>query len=288
MEGTLRRLLPNMFREKPRDAYNTQPDQRQLFGWYQYLKNQGSQLPRFSDAGYRVYSQVDEDGILIYIFSLIGFSNKLLVDAAFGAPQGANTTNLICNWGFSGLLIEGDKKKCDHARAFFSAHPDTLIMPPVTEHDWVTAENINAILDRNDIRGEIDLFSLDIDGNEYHVWKALTIVSPRVIIVEARTFWGSGRSVTIPYNPGFNRFDIHPDFYGASIAALVKLGHEKGYRLVACNRFGYNIFFVRNDIGKESLPEISIDECFSFTSPELKQKREAILKEVAGYKWIEV
>ena len=77
--------------------------QRQLFIQYQQLVKQGLELPCFRDAAFRVYSQADEDGILLYIFALIGFTNKLLVDMAFRNPYGANTTNLICNWGFNPL-----------------------------------------------------------------------------------------------------------------------------------------------------------------------------------------
>ncbi|MCJ7636553.1 MAG: hypothetical protein MUO21_03605, partial [Nitrososphaeraceae archaeon] len=71
------------------------------------MKKRKLPLPNFQDTGFRVYSQNDEDGLLLYIFSLIGFTNKICLDIAFASPYGANTTNLICNWGFTGLLIEG-------------------------------------------------------------------------------------------------------------------------------------------------------------------------------------
>lgn len=78
-----------------------------LYFHYQYLKQAGMPLPRFRDTGFRVYSQNDEDGLLLYIFPLIGITDRRCVDIAFGSPFGANTTNLICNWGFTGLLVEG-------------------------------------------------------------------------------------------------------------------------------------------------------------------------------------
>lgn len=269
-------------------AYNNQVSQRQLFLYYQMLKNSKQKLPRFQDSGFRVFSQTDEDGVLLYIFSLIGFTNKMLVDIAFGVPFGANTTNLIANWGFTGLLIEGDKRQAEVSRRFFAAHPDTCIFPPQVKCSWVTAENINNILQDNNISGEIDLFSLDVDGFDYWLWKSLSIIKPRVVIVEAATYWGKEKSVTVPYNPKNDLFKIHPDYMGASIPAFVKLGRTKGYRLVASNRFGYNIIFVRDDIGGDMLPEISIDECFYFSPLGLKQKRESRLKNVINYRWVEV
>lgn len=269
-------------------AHNQQIVQRQISMNYQMLRNNKEKLPRFQDVGFRVYSQVDEDGLLLYIFSLIGFSNKILVDIACGVPYGANSTNLICNLGFTGLLVEGNADSVEAAKQFYAFHPDSCIFPPKQECLWVTAENINSIITDNGISGEIDLFSLDVDGVDYWLWENLSVVRPRVVIAEAATYWGNEKSVTIPYNPKFDRFNIHPDYMGASIPAFIKLGRKKGYRLVACNRYGYNIIFVRDDIGSDVLPEISVDECFYFLSAELKQKREERLKSIINYEWVEV
>lgn len=267
---------------------NQQVSQRQLFMFYQTLRNDKRELPRFQDVGFRIFSQTDEDGILMYIFSLIGFTNKMLVDIACGAPYGANTTNLICNWGFTGLLVEGNMANIEATKQFYATHPDTCLCMPKTECLWVTAENINDILRNSGVTGEIDLFSLDVDGVDYWLWKNLTAITPRVVIMEAATYWGKEKSVTVPYSGQFNRFDVHPDYMGASIPAFVKLSREKGYRLVASNRFGYNIVFVRDDICVDVLPEISIEECFHFLPPDLARKREERLRGVMNYEWAEV
>jgi len=123
------------------DIFNNQAIQRQLFLYYQILKNGSHSLPRFNDTGFRVYSQNDEDGLLLYIFSLIGFTNKTCVDMAFGSPYGASTTNLLCNWGFHGLLVEG-KSEPTH---FFKTHRDTWVFPPTVVNAWITAENVNEL-----------------------------------------------------------------------------------------------------------------------------------------------
>lgn len=268
--------------------HNSQVAQKHLFATYQNFAKQKDELPDLRDTGFRVYSQTDEDGIILYIFSLIGFTNKLLVDIAFATPYGANTTNLICNWGFSGLLVEGNQNNIDLSNSFFSSHPDTCIFPPKAICRWVSADNINELLENNDISGDIDLFSLDIDGIDYWLWKKMTVVRPRVVIIEAQTFWGPEKSVTVPYNSEFIRTNIHPDYFGASIQAFVKLGREKGYRLVGCNRFGFNIIFVRNDIGKDVLPEIATKECFRRLPPGLAIKRQKRLDNVKNFEWIEV
>lgn len=264
---------------------NSQINQRQLFLHYQFLSNAKLPLPRFSDTGFRVFSQNDEDGLLIYIFSLIGFTNKLLLDVAFASPMGSNCTNLLCNWGFYGLLLEANPSGIASSRNFFSSYPDTTIFPPKIEHAWVTAENINQIIWDNNISGEIDLFSLDIDGIDYWLWKSLTVVQPRVIIVEASAFIDREYSITVPYQPDFDRHKIHEDYFGASIPAFIKLAKEKGYRLVACNRFGFNLFFVRNDLGNAVLPEITVDDCYYFEPQPLKQRRAERFAAIRNLPW---
>jgi len=266
------------------DIYNTQIQQRQLFFYFQNLKHTKSQLPDFSNTGFRVFSQGDEDGKILFIFSVIGFSNKICVDMAFASPYGANTTNLILNWGFHGLLVEGNDLSA--AQTFFNSHKDTCVYPPTTVRSWITVENVNDICRINGFTGEIDLFSLDMDGVDYHIWKSLNVIQPRVVVIEYQDILGPDAELTVPYKPDFNRFDIHPDFFSASLSAFVKLGKEKGYRLVGTNHLGYNAFFVKNGIGEDVLPEISVSSCFSH--PKVKSGMEKRYPLVKDLPWIEV
>jgi len=273
-----------------RDIPNTQIQQRQLQFHYQTILAQYLPLPKLSDAGFRVFSHTDEDGILHYIFSLIGTTNKICLDVAFASPYGANTTNLIINNGWNGILICGSESEVASVKQFFASHPDTVDYPPKVYHQWVTTENINATVEKglNDLHLQektIDLFSLDIDGVDYWIWKALDIVEPRVVVVEYHNVLGE-KSVTVPYKPDFNRFDIHPDYMGASLPAFVKQGKEKGYRLVGCNRYGYNAFFIKNGIGEDLLPEVSIRDCLSH--PQARDAQKNRLPAVLGYEWTEV
>lgn len=264
----------------------SQVSQTQLFLHYQLLRSLKLPLPKFEDTGFRVYSQNDEDGLLLYLFSLIGTTNKVCVDVGFGSPYGANATNLICNWGWTGLLIEGNESAVKQSKQFFESHNDTWIYPPRVINAWVAAENINALIQENGISGEVDLFCLDLDGVDYWIWKSLYVIQPRVVVVEYMNIWDSDQSVTVPYRPDFNRFDTHPDYFGASLAAFVKLGREKGYRLVGCNRYGFNAFFVRSGIGEDVFPEVPPERCLEH--PQAKHGNKTRLPQVIGYDWIEV
>ena len=160
------------------------------------------------------------------------------------------------------------------------------MFPPRLVHAWIETENVNELISSHGFEGEIDLLSLDMDGVDYWIWKAIDCIHPRVVVLEYQDIWGPEKSVTVPYRRDFDRFDTHPDHCGASLAAFVKLGLKKGYRLVGCNRYGFNAFFIRCGIGEDIFPEISPDRCFQH--PKVEHGRKTRLPEVADYEWVEV
>src|SRR5690606_6410431 len=133
-------------------------------------------LPAIGDTGFKVYSQFNEDGILLYIFSLIGFSNRKVVEICAGHGEECNTANLIINHACHGLLFDGDGANIEHAQKFFARNQSTWLLPPICKQAWITKDNINSLLDDNGFTGDIDLLSLDIDGNDYWVWDAINVI----------------------------------------------------------------------------------------------------------------
>lgn len=263
-ERILRRLPDRAQAERLQlEIANSQVAQHALFLQYRDLAARARGAARLADAGFRTFSQADEDGLLLYVFAAIGFESRVLVDLGAALPEGSNTANLLCNWGFSGLLVDGDAQLAERSRAFYARHRDTWLHPPRVLHSWVTAENCNALLSGAAISGEIDLLSIDLDGVDYWVWRALDVVRPRVVVVECQDLWGAERSVTVPYRADFARPGADYDYCGASLPALVKLGHAKGYRLVGTNRYGYNAVFVRKGLAEEALPEADPAACLS-------------------------
>lgn len=265
---------------------NNKYDQLSLWLQYQKFRHQSEALPNFGDMGFRVYSQTDEDGLLLYIFALIGMTNKKCIDIAAGHPIGANSTNLIVNWGWHGLLIEGNSELVSASQKFYANNPNTFIFPPQSVQSWITAENINDLIYQHGFEGEIDLLSLDVDGIDYWLLNSLTVVKPRVIVVEYQDILGGDRALTVPYKHDFNRFDIHPDFCGASLLAFKKLADQKGYRLVGCNQYGYNAFFVAHGLGEDCLPEVSVESCL--THPKVIHGQRERLPAVEHLPWVEV
>ncbi|MSO29537.1 MAG: hypothetical protein EXQ48_01155 [Acidobacteria bacterium] len=120
---------------------------------------------------------------------------------------------------------------------------------------FVTRDSINTVLAENGIGGEIDLMSIDVDGNDFWLWEGLSAVTPRLVIIEYNSYFGPDKSLVIPYTPDFDRHKYINFFYGASIQAMTKLAARKGYRLIATEPRGHNAYFLRNDVAP-SIPQI--------------------------------
>ena len=96
--------------------------------------------------------------------------------------------------------------------------------------------------------GEIGLLSIDIDGNDYWIWKSIEVVQPVIVVIEYNSVFGLDNAITIPYKKDFFRTDAHYSnlYFGASLLALVMLGEEKGYSFVGSDSAGVNAYFVKN------------------------------------------
>lgn len=265
--------------------------QLQLAMAYQAAAAARGRLPRIDEVGFRVYSQTDEDGILLYLFALLGSGRRHAIEMCAGSGLECNSSNLIINHGWHALLFDGDEEKVRFGKRYFSSNKNTCVFPPLFVSSWITRGNVNELIAKHGFTGDIDLFSLDLDGVDYHIWKAMDVVTPRVVVVEYNNILGPERSVTVPYADNFNGYamsvtDGTPNYFGASLAAFVKLGREKGYRLVGTNRYGYNAFFVRNDLMPDLLPEVQARDCFAH--PKNKWDIEHRYPLVRDKEWIEV
>jgi hypothetical protein len=121
----------------------------------------------------------------------------------------------------------------------------------------VNRENINGLITSQGYSGEIALLSIDIDGNDYWVWDAVTAVDPRVVIIETHNEFGY-ENIVVPYDPDYMYPGKHPVYHGASPVAMVNLARRKGYRLVGANELGFNFIFVKNGLADELIPEVPV------------------------------
>jgi hypothetical protein len=199
-----------------------------------------------AQAEFRVFSQWGEDGIVQHLIARVAIARPIFVEFGVENYTESNTRFLLINNQWAGLVIDGSAQNIDYIRR----DPIYWACNLKAEHSFITRDNIDAILARNGIAGDIGLLSVDIDGNDYWVWQAIRSISPRIVICEYNSHFGPVAEVTTPYDPAFVRDRAHFSriYYGASIAALCGLAASRGYSLVAANSAGNNVFFVRDDL----------------------------------------
>jgi hypothetical protein len=205
-----------------------------------------------------VFSQFEEDGKLLYIFSVIGMDNKTFIEIGSDDGVNSNSANLYFNFGWHGLFIDGNPSSIKRGERFFRKYPHPWYFPPKFACAKVTRENVNDLISREGFSGEIGLLSIDIDGNDYWVWDALEVVTPQVVIIETHNEFGMN-NIVVPYDPGYHYPGKHPVYHGASPVAMNKLAQKKGYRLVGANEYGFNFIFIRNGIADNLIPEVSVE-----------------------------
>ena len=214
------------------------------------------------DVEFKVFSQWGEDGIIQWLINNIEIPKKIFVEFGVQNYIESNTRFLLINNNWSGLVIDGSKENIDYIKQDDIYWRYNL----KAECSFITAENINEIIAKNGITGEIGLLSVDIDGVDYWVWKAINCINPAIVICEYNSKFGKDKSVSIVYKSTFSRDkEQWPHIYwGASIKAFNLLAKEKGYSLVAGNKNGNNIFFVRNDLLNTKVQAKSIDDVFVY------------------------
>lgn len=195
---------------------------------------------------FKVFSQNGEDGIIQFLLRNVPIKVKTFVEFGVGDYAESNTRFLLRDDNWSGLIIDGSARNIALVRSEELFWRGTLR----AECAFVDRENIDEIIRRNGIEGDIGVLSIDIDGNDYWVWEAVSCISPRIVICEYNSLFGSKRKVTTAYDPLFVRHKAHFSglYWGASIAALGELAAQKGYALVGSNTMGNNLFFVRRDV----------------------------------------
>ena len=196
--------------------------------------------------GFKAFSQSDEDGIIQECLHII--SNQVKLSGTFieiGCGNGLeNNTHYLLIKGFSGCWFDANQKHISYIQNQLGKAFSPRLM---LKTEIVTLNNITTLLngscnflDSHDI----DVFSIDIDGNDGHILaKALETIQPKLIITEYNAKFPPPLSVTMDYSE--NSQWAGDDYFGASLQYFVDVLQH--YTLVACNLSGVNAFFIRND-----------------------------------------
>lgn len=210
-------------------------------------------------AGYKVYSQTDEDGIIDAIFRVLGEGSRVF--AEFGCGNGLeNNTHYLLLRGWRGVWVDGDDKNIAHIASHFPLSTPRLSV----EQSFITRDNALSVARRGLAKlegapADVDFLSIDLDGNDAQVLDSLLAeLSPRVVCVEYNGKFPYPADIEMVYDAAHAWQG--DDYYGASLGAFVRHFGAR-YRLVSCNLSGLNAFFVRADLA-ERFPEFPLEDLY--------------------------
>jgi len=208
------------------------------------IKAMGS-LANIQDAEFRVFSQMGDDGIIQYLIGQLDIPFETFIEFGVQDYSESNTRFLLMNNNWRGLVMDGSEEFVSSIKRneYYWRHDLTA------KTAFVTTENINQLISEEGFHPDVGIYHIDIDGNDYWIWKATTTIKPVIVIVEYQSLFGADRAITIPYKKDFYRTREHYSnlYYGASLPALCDLADEKGYFFVGSNSAGNNAYFVRKD-----------------------------------------
>ena len=234
---------------------------------------------RFSEIEFNVFTYHGEDGLLFNIFSRLNEIPKIFVDIGAGNCVKSNCANLAVNLGWTGLFIDADYRNISIGKSFYAKLNATKFSPPHFLQKKVSPENINELLKDNAIHGEIGLLSIDIDGDDYWIWKAIDSIDPIVVIIECKVEFGNKELIT-PYSKTTNNYK-NATYLGASIPAFCRLAKQKGYALVSANRPGYNLIFLKNShLDSSNISELNPQDLLALPRVKNSFFDDSLLKDV--------
>jgi hypothetical protein len=187
-----------------------------------------------------VSSQNGEDGILREILQRIGVARRYFVEFGVESAAECNCARLAREEQWAGLFLEADAAHAARLAENYRGHPQVRCA-----RAEVTSANIESLLAAHEVPADFDLLSIDIDGNDYWVWRAVRAWRPRLVVIEYNATHPPPELWVMAENTA-HRWD-RTGYFGASLASLVALGREKGYTLVATDSTGVNAFFVADE-----------------------------------------
>ncbi len=219
---------------------------QEALGRIEKRQNENINSKKINDYEFKVFSQWGDDGIIQHLVEKVDIENDIFVEFGVENYTESNTRFLLQNNNWRGLVLDGSEENI----SFIKNDPIYWKHNLKAEHAFVTVDNINDVISKNGINGDIGLLSIDIDGNDFWIWNAIDSISPRIVVCEYNSHFGDTLKVSIPYEPSFSRSVKHFSniYYGTSISALDFLANKKGYSLVGSNLAGNNAFFIRNDL----------------------------------------
>jgi hypothetical protein len=214
-------------------------------------------IDSLSEVEFKVFSQWGDDGIIQWIANNLEFPNKTFVEFGVENYRESNTRFLMMNNNWSGLVMDGSESNVAqivNSEYFWKYELSAKSI-------FIDRDNINSVLLSSAFHKDVGILHIDLDGNDYWIWKEINAISPIVVILEYNSVFGIDRPITIPYDKYFFRTTAHYSnlYFGASLRALHQLSTNKGYSFIGCNSAGNNAYFVRKDKLNDNICEVSLE-----------------------------
>lgn len=206
----------------------------------------------FSKEKLNIFTTGDEDGILLNIITKSGTTGKTFVDIGCNDCINSNCANLAFHHNWNGYFIDGNNTVLKRGKHIYEKFFGINIKKFSFVNAVVSVDNINVIIGKLNIEKEIALLSIDLDGNDYFIWEKISVINPRIVVTEVQAEKGA-----VEFIPAFtHEYEVYESDIpkGASPSSMTKLAESKGYKLVAANKGGYNLFYVRTDCLKNMTP----------------------------------
>ncbi len=214
-----------------------------------------SSLHDLGEVEFSAFSQWGEDGIIDWLVSRVPDIPKTFIEFGVEDYRESNTRLLLQLRNWRGLVMDGSADHIGDIRSqdIYWRHGLTA------KCAFIDRDNINSLLKGEGMVGQVGLLSVDIDGNDYWVWKSIDVVSPAIVVAEYNAVLGDIHALTVPYRADFQRTQAHHSnlYFGASLPALIQLGRHKGYCFIGTTSTGCNAFFVRDDLAAKVAPALS-------------------------------
>lgn len=220
----------------------------------------GKKVESLRDVEFQVFSQFGDDGIIQWLVNNLEIPHRTFVEFGVQDYQESNTRFLMMNDNWSGLVMDGSEQNVNRIRNADYFWKFELFAKAA----FIDCDNVNSLISSMPFDKEIGLLHVDLDGVDYWIWKAISCISPVIVILEYNSVFGADRAITVPYDQAFQRTNSHFSnlYFGASLPALCELSTQKGYSLVGCNSGGNNAYFVRNDKLNDVVKATSIQDAF--------------------------
>jgi hypothetical protein len=254
------RVIKNTFRVFSNLCGRHKIDSKFLFGQSAILSSRANSMhfKNLWDAEVKIYSQFGEDGILDFLCEKINLSKPKIFEIGAGNFQECNSRWLAENRNASVFAVDGREdldEKIINSELRWKNHL-------FSKQIWVTPDNIQSLLiEATDAMGNIDIFSIDLDGNDYWILEKTPLDDVKICILEYNPLFGSSLEVTVPRDDQFNRSTKHFSwlYFGASLKAYISLMSSKGFTFVGTNRVGNNAFFLKNELSNRIQLEPIVD-----------------------------